>query len=91
MQLGSEHVVKLIVAVVLIGSTVYTFVKAVTLDPGYMERITVTDDISAEPAKAEFIAKLSRRLALGSSLKVCEQEIFLSLPNQLIARFVPRV
>eukprot|EP00472_Partenskyella_glossopodia_P014114 CAMPEP_0197530054 /NCGR_PEP_ID=MMETSP1318-20131121/30452_1 /TAXON_ID=552666 /ORGANISM="Partenskyella glossopodia, Strain RCC365" /LENGTH=609 /DNA_ID=CAMNT_0043085723 /DNA_START=98 /DNA_END=1927 /DNA_ORIENTATION=+ len=70
-QMGSEHVLKLIVAVVLIGSTIFTFFKSATMDPGYMERITVTDDISCEPAKADFIAKLSRRLALGSSLKVC--------------------
>ncbi|GAB5372249.1 hypothetical protein AAMO2058_001648900 [Amorphochlora amoebiformis] len=70
-QMGSEHIIKLLVAVVLIGCTVYTFAKSVTTDPGYMERVTVTDDVSQEPAKAEFIAKLSRRLALGSSLKVC--------------------
>mmetsp|Transcript_29357 Transcript_29357/g.47108 ORF Transcript_29357/g.47108 Transcript_29357/m.47108 type:complete len:680 (-) Transcript_29357:212-2251(-) len=70
-QLGSEHILKLIMAILLIGSTVYFFMKAVTLDPGYIERITVTDDVSREPAKADFIAKLARRLALGSSLKVC--------------------
>mmetsp|Transcript_6127 Transcript_6127/g.11537 ORF Transcript_6127/g.11537 Transcript_6127/m.11537 type:complete len:555 (-) Transcript_6127:187-1851(-) len=71
LQMGTDHLLKLVVAVVLIGSTAFTFMKAVTMDPGYLERITVTDDISREPAKAEFIAKLSRRLALGSSLKVC--------------------
>lgn len=69
--ISRQYVAQLIVAVALIGAAVFTFFKAIVTDPGYTDRIDVTDNIASDAVKAGRVKALSRRVAHGFSLKVC--------------------